>query len=495
MKNKAFSLLDMIKLIDDENLSESYVRYLCGLSSENKYRHQEIKDIAELLSLTSAPDEALNGFVYGYTIPQLNKEFDLLKITKNECLNIELKSEQVSEERILGQLLKNRHYLKLLKRTIHSYTFVSSSKKIYTINNNSHLVQTSAKSLLKTLNSISNYELIDLDSVFTPNRILVSPLNSPNRFITGDYLLTKNQEDIKRKILDHITSQNSSNFIGLTGGPGTGKTLLIYDIAKELAKTKKILLVHSGILCEGHSKLNESLVNIQIVSAKEITRTDIPKADIIVVDEAHRLYEDIFNKITNWAKKEEAFCLFSYDMKQTLSKAEIYRKIFKKIDDICAKNIYRLTNKIRTNKELATFIRCLFNLNEYKSDYKFPNVKILYDPDEASAVTKAREIEKNNPGFAYISFTPSLYKHTLDFQKSFHNTHNVIGQEFDGVCMILSKEWQYNNNKLTAPAHPNPDYLFNNLLYQGLTRVRKKLFLIICSKNILTKLLDIVDTN
>lgn len=52
-----------------------------------------------------------DGFFYGFKIPQIGKEFDLLKFSDKYCLNIELKSTAVSEEQVLGQLIKNRHYL------------------------------------------------------------------------------------------------------------------------------------------------------------------------------------------------------------------------------------------------------------------------------------------------------------------------------------------------------------------------------------------------
>ena len=56
----------------------------------------------------------LDGFIYSYTVPQLNKEFDLVKVAESACMNIELKSERVTIEKMEKQLLQNRHYLKML---------------------------------------------------------------------------------------------------------------------------------------------------------------------------------------------------------------------------------------------------------------------------------------------------------------------------------------------------------------------------------------------
>ena len=58
--------------------------------------------------------------------------------------------------------------------------------------------------------------------------------------------------------------------------------------------------------------------------------------------------------------------------------------------------------------------------------------------------------------------------------------------------MILDYNWFYNGGHLEARQHPNPDYLFNQLLYQGLTRVRSKLALIVCSDMVLANILPLL---
>ena len=152
-----------------------------------------------------------------------------------------------------------------------------------------------------------------------------------------------------------------------------------------------------------------------------------------------------------------------------------------------AKLILPYPNKIRTNKELALFITCLRDLSKYRDNYTFPHVKIIYEPDKEAALLRAKGLEKE--GYTYISFTPSFYNHELDYQQSEYNTHNVIGQEFDGVCMLLDYNWRYENGRLKGLVHPNPDYLFTKLLYQGLTRVRRKLALVVCSESVLEGIL------
>ena len=207
MKNRLVSLSDMIKLSNNPVLSESYIRYICGLDSEKQYRHQEINDIKSLLFKVSLPEAKLFGFIYSYTVPQLNREFDLLKITDTCCLNIELKSTEISEEKIQKQLLQNRHYLKLLGRNLFLFTYVSSSSALYSLNENGELIQLDFLSIVNALTKIEEEAvIIELDQVFAPKNTLVSPLNATDRFLLGDYILTENQENIKKTfcpISDH----------------------------------------------------------------------------------------------------------------------------------------------------------------------------------------------------------------------------------------------------------------------------------------------------
>lgn len=493
MKNKQVSLLDMIKLRDNETLSEQYTRYLCGIG-EQSYRHQEILDICSLVNATLLQEVKYEGFIYGYIVPQLNKKFDLLKITSTSCVNIELKSQAVPPDQLKRQLLQNIHYLKLLNKSIlKSYIFISSSKTVYRLNCKNDLIEVPLAELSSALIALGDAEDIDLDMIFTLKNVLVSPLNSTDRFLLEDYLLTEHQENIKKAVLEHIKTNTDGRFAGITGGPGTGKTLLIYDIARELAKTYSILMVHSGILCEGHLKLNDALTNIRIIAAKELRFREIRGVDIVIVDEAHRLYTDSYDKVMRWVKRAKTICLFSYDAGQTLSRSESMRATADSIDALCAHNTYKLTNKIRTNKELALFITCLRDVSKYRPEYSFPNVKLLYEPVKTDAVKRAQQLSKEE--YTYISYTPSQYNPNLNYQISDYNTHNVIGQEFEGVCMILDDNWFYSGDKLMARIHPNPDYLFTQLLYQGLTRVRSKLALIVCSEAVFEKVLSLLENS
>nr|WP_315396337.1 hypothetical protein [uncultured Duganella sp.] len=92
------------------------------------------------------------------------------------------------------------------------------------------------------------------DSLFDPSDYLVSPFNSTAKFLAGKYFLTLQQAEIKNKTTDSFNSLKAAKFISIIGGAGTGKTLLIFDIAKHLiASKKKPLIIHCGQLNHGHT--------------------------------------------------------------------------------------------------------------------------------------------------------------------------------------------------------------------------------------------------
>lgn len=157
--------------------------------------------------------------------------------------------------------------------------------------------------------------------------------------------------------------------------------------------------------------------------------------------------------------------------------------------ELCGQNISKLTTKIRTNKEIALFITCLRDLSKFREEYTFKNVKIIFENDKQKAVNLAKTMA--NDGYTYISYTASFYNKELEYQKSDLNTHQVIGQEFDGVVMVMDENFYYEGRILKGKTHPNPDYIYTQLLYQGLTRTRMKLALIITDEALLNNVLSL----
>ena len=130
------NLVDSYKSLSIETLS-SYLGFYgielaekgknCGLS-ENELNC--MTSFIELFKTTHDSISLLDIFFVGYIIPQIGKEFDLLRFNKTNVINIELKS-KASEEKILKQLKRNRYYLQFLNKDVSLFTYVQETEKLY----------------------------------------------------------------------------------------------------------------------------------------------------------------------------------------------------------------------------------------------------------------------------------------------------------------------------------------------------------------------------
>lgn len=478
MNNKPVSLIQLSNLVKDYELSSAYVRYIAGLSTKREYKHQEIKGISKLIKCLNLSFNECEGFIYGYTVPHLNKEFDLLKITENYVLNIELKSQMKDLESISKQLRQNTHYLKLLNKEIKCYTFVSSNKNLYKLENN-FLVKAQREELkeLCTSNCINN---IDLDLVFSVRNILVSPFNDTQRFVNNDYLLTENQENIKKRILKEI--EEKSNKIGLTGGPGTGKTLLLYDMAKDFAKDKNVLVIQSEKINEGHKNLENNINNLKIICKTDIEKIDYKNTDFILIDEAEKLEIEDINNILSILNYNNIKIIFSYDYKQRL----VYNDgvVIDKIEEVIDKK-EKLTMRIRLDKDLALFITCLKDLNKYDNKTKFQNISFYYEPRKDRVIDLIKTF--NDKGYKYIPFDNTYIK-DIDYLKDYINSYTIINGEFDKVTLTLDSNFYYLDSKLKSLPHPDQRFSYMKSLFQGISRVRNELVFIVCDKELFKSL-------
>ena len=72
----------------------------------------------------------VNNYYLGYSIPQIGKEFDLLRFGDNYIINIEIKTES-SIDKIFKQQQKNKYYLEFLNKEIYIYTYILNENKLY----------------------------------------------------------------------------------------------------------------------------------------------------------------------------------------------------------------------------------------------------------------------------------------------------------------------------------------------------------------------------
>lgn len=452
-----------------------------------EHEKNDLKKMVDSLFCNANDLEIFDKFYYSYTIPQISEEFDLLKFNEQFILNIEIKDVMIAEQEIINQLEKNRYYLSHLEKKIISLTYITEDNK-FLIYNNNNLQEIEIREVIEILKHFTNDYEVNIDELFKASMFLVSPLNSPQKFLNNNYFLTNHQYEIKLKIKELIRNPNYNNF-QIKGIAGTGKTLLLYDLAKELTQYGKVCIIHAGILCNGHTQISEKS-NIDIISAKSAKDYDLSQYNYILIDESHRIYKNLFEKLSHLNRK----LIFSLDNNQILSKAERNRNIPGLIIGLPNLQSFELTKKIRTNKELAAFIVRMFDLGKRNPNINFKNVDLFYANNIDECKTIIRYLKNKN--YYFINYTPSRYNmDKLDHMKILanSNTHKVIGQEFDNVLMYIDQNFYYENNILKTYSHPNPDYLYDKLLFQGITRVREKIAIVVLENiDVYAKLLKII---
>jgi len=438
-----------------------------------EHEKQNLKQFVDTIFSLCDNVSFFDNFYYSYSIPQISEEFDLLKFTDTKILNIEIKDELIKLEDICYQLDKNRYYLSHLEKEIVSVCYIAK-EDLFFIKSDEQLLEIDKNEIKNILDAFEPSLKVDIDDMFKASKFLISPLNTPKKFLDGNYFLTNHQNEIKIKIEKEINLPQNKYF-EIKGIAGTGKTLLLYDIAKNLSNKGRVCVIHGGILCDGHQYINDNS-NIVVISAKEAMNTDYSVYDFIFIDESHRIYKSLFELLIASNKK----LIFSLDSNQILSKAENYRNIPQLIANLPNLQSFVLTKKIRTNKELSTFIIRMFDLSKRDPNIVYKNVDLFY----ANNIDEARKVISylRAHDYEFINYTPSkVNDDKLDYFKflSDSNTHRVIGQEFDKVAMFIDYNFYYEDGMLNCKTHPNPDYIYNKLLYQGVTRVREKLAIIV----------------
>lgn len=438
-----------------------------------EHEKNDLRALADGLKAAGCTLPHFDGFYYAYTVPQIGKEFDLIKFADGATLNIEIKHERVPDADIISQLEKNRYYLAHIGGRIASLCYIASENEWKEYDGATLEVISDARAA-EIVQGFAAAVAVDIDELFKPSEFLVSPLTEPQRFLNGEYFLTNHQNEIKRNLMRSV-SAHANRFFAIKGGAGTGKTLLLYDIARELTALGRVCVVHCGILCDGHAEIMQNS-DIFIMSAKDGRTASFDAFDFVLVDESHRMYKSLFDRLVG----SDATLIFSLDRRQMLTATEQKRNIVDEIYALQGLVKFELTNKIRTNRELATFIIRLFDLSKRDPNVRYENIDVLYADNPHDAFSAITHYQAN--GYEFINFTPSRF--ARDMLNSFvplatSNTHRVIGQEFDRVVMFMDSNFYYDGNLLHAKPHPNPDYIYIQLLYQGLTRVREKLCIVV----------------
>lgn len=360
-------------------------RQLSGRTYFLKMREWELESMKALVRELEVHMQDVHAlrFFYSFQVPRLGKEFDLLQIKDDQIVNIELKSGKVSDEAVRKQLLQNRYYLSVQGKMIQSYTYISSQERLVRLNNHDHIVEADWDQLCLALQRQSKDYEGDIEDLFQAEMYLFSPVTEPERFLNKEYFLTSQQKDIERRILDKIRKVKYGYF-WFCGLPGTGKTLLLYDIAMKLSVHQKVCMIHCGETGKEWKILHDRLLRIAFLSDSQLEECpDLKEYSAILVDEAHLLTEEKLHVILELSEKHPV--IFSSDDEDMISDEEMDRTMIHEIEHLPDIQSFHLTNRIRTNAELSSFIQNMMHLPEKRAVRYYPHIQVVYANDDEEA--------------------------------------------------------------------------------------------------------------
>lgn len=103
----------------------------------------------------------------------------------------------------------------------------------------------------------------------------------------------------------------------------------------------------------------------------------------ILVDEAHLLSMEQLKILEE--RKKQIPVIFSSDTEDMISPEELDREIPQRLAGLPDVQSFHLTNRIRTNAELSSFIQNMMDLSRRKGKNGYPNIEVVYANDDTEA--------------------------------------------------------------------------------------------------------------
>ena len=144
--------------------------------------------------------------------------------------------------------------------------------------------------------------------------------------------------------------------------------------------------------------------------------------------------------------------------------------------------------------EIHTFIRKLRYLGcKVDKTFDYDDISVNY----AGSVSEAREMIRyyRAQGYVFIDSRADRSDGVFaDYQENFISGH-IAGREYEKAVILMDDSFSYDSHgHLCGIPVPDPDNMYPNIFYQGITRVRENLALVIMdAPELLRSILSIID--
>lgn len=490
MKSGWINIESFLSVYENEELLKSYLK-VNRLSSISDLEISCCNSFFTQLKLLLSSKQKF-GYLLDQTVEDgFREQFDILRFAKNSILNVELKSQYPHDglDGIYDQLDRHTYLLNTLGKDVFAFTFVYDTNELFKIDQGK-LVKVDfsevASSIEEDYIEENSLKLIDAST------ILISPYSEPDKFIKSRYFLNNKQKEIRNIIIGKKKGKFS-----ISGGAGTGKSLVLFDLAKEYNKNSSVLYIFVANIS------NSSQLSVQygfqfksISEVKGWSVEDYNKFDVILIDEAQRLTKDQYDIFIS----STATIIFSVDKEQVLKYEEQTEDIQTLLNENPNVEKYLLTNRVRSDKALSTFIKKLFDLKARGLDpMEFPKVNVVYFTE----IGKAREFIRNCKTvenyccieIAEYTTVSTRVKKRKQILSDSENGFTVIGREYDNVLIPIDERIHYNQDaRLIAETYEYYPYIEIKNLFEGITRVKQNLLFVVINNPDMFKIIQEIIT-
>lgn len=490
MKSGWINVNSFLSVFENEELLKSYLKVnrLSNISKEElKCCNSFFMQLKPLLSL-----KQLFAYLLDQTVEEgFREQFDILRFARDSILNVELKTQYPKDglDGIYDQLDRHTYLLNTLGKNVFAFTFVLDTNELFKIDQG-ELVKVDFREVANNIEE----EYIEENSLklIDASTIIISPYSEPDKFIESRYFLNDRQKEIRNLILE----RNRGKF-SISGGAGTGKSLVLFDLAKEFNKSKSILYIFVASI-KNTSQLSNKY-GFLFKSISEVNRwsiSDYNKYDVILIDEAQLLTKNQYDVFIN----STATIIFSVDKEQVFKHNEKIEDIQALLDANPDVENHALTDRVRSDKSLSTFIKKLFNLKARGLEpMEFPKVNVVYFANVCGAREFIRDCEKVDNycciEIAEYTTVSSKVKKRKQILSDSENGFTVIGREYDNVLIPIDERVYYNEDaKLIAVSNEFYPYLEINNLFEGITRVKRNLLFVVINNTVMFKTIQEIIT-
>lgn len=493
MKSGVINLLSFFEAEKKKEIFELYRRINCieNLSDEEI---NGIKTIyRKFIEYLDVNDSKLSGYFLGKQYKRVvSEEFDILRFSDKKIINIELKSGRISDEEIKRQLNRHDYFLKSIDidLEVKLFTYIQETDELFKYcDNKKDIVLCKFNELIDEIPT--DFVEKNLLERLNPTSFIISPYSDIKRFSSSQYFF-----NIQQKEAENLLKKSDKCLLGLRGGAGTGKSLILFDVAEYFSSNLeyKVLFIFCSKMEVDEIMNIDKVVSFKFTDIVNVVNIDLETFDIIIIDESQRLTKsqwDNYISLLDQGKIDKL--ILSVDNAQTLRPEEKELNIEDKLKKISENDkdkieyVDYLTNSVRSDIELETFIKKLFDKKKSIKEIDFPKVNAVYFENENNA-RDFIEYCRNKENFVPIELPECKkfkngYVYSTELEKIYNSSNsafNVVGREFDRVVLPLRQEISYDSEgKLIIDTKKNYRYLAENCLFQAITRVKSELLLVV----------------